>query len=77
MASKRHVRRVEEKRVCGNKAKYHTEAAARAARDRMTGRVGPSLGAYKCRFCGGYWHLGHIPLWVEQRIADRKDNWKE
>lgn len=59
MASKRALRR----KACQGKVR-HADAGGAYAAMRKLGRAKPDLapgsviGAYKCRFCGG-WHIGH------------------
>src|SRR5262245_57495394 len=51
-------------RTCG-KTRHWPEAAAReviedlAAKDRVQGREPPNLHVYRCRRCGGAFHVGH------------------
>lgn len=66
MASLRHQRR----KACGTKVRYETVGAALDARRRRP--FGRELGAYHCRFCGGF-HLGHPPKHVRQAIAARRE----
>jgi len=68
MASKRALRR----RMCGEKRRYPTRAAALTALIRLI-RVLPSLAVlrtYHCRFCHNY-HFGHTDRVFRLRINRR------
>jgi hypothetical protein len=64
VASKRAVRR----RACEGKIRYGSAAEALERRAALHGGKS-QLGAYRCRFCGGF-HLGHAPRKRRTRRAD-------
>jgi hypothetical protein len=53
MASKRRLR----VKSCIGKIRHSTLGAAWIA----AGKTGGDVRPYKCRFCGGNWHVGHEP----------------
>jgi len=63
MASKRHLRR----KSCEGKVRHESQEDARVAIKRDFWNAHERVGAYKCKFCGG-WHVGHTPHKIRRAI---------
>jgi hypothetical protein len=78
MASKRGIKRREQRKSCGDKVKYNDQTSAVAALISIKSRTKDySIGTYKCKFCGS-WHIGHTPNKVKNAIKvrhQREDAW--
>lgn len=68
MASKRRKRR----QSCGKKRKYEKNTAFRVAVAMRAKYLGERIDAYPCGQCG-FWHVGHRPKKVQQKIRARRD----
>ena len=68
MASKRRLRRDEQRRACYRKCRHTQEHFANIARSVYFRDFGDWLIVYRCRFCAG-WHVGHYSEAVRERIG--------
>lgn len=48
-------------RSCKGKRRHPSRQAALDHLARLEAEGGVRLNAYPCRFCGGGWHVGHLP----------------
>jgi hypothetical protein len=65
------------RRACGRKRKYAEEADARRAAHLVSLKTGEEFSAYKCSFCGPFWHVGHTPASIKRISADKKAGRKD
>ena len=47
-------------RMCGAKTRYNSQADADRYIGNLPLQTRQALNSYQCKFCGGYWHVGHI-----------------
>ena len=66
MSSKRYQRR----RSCDNKKRYGTRADARSAVRALAIQGQRWVMEWRCGHCG-FWHVGHAPRWIRERIRER------
>lgn len=67
MASKRRLRR----KGCEGKVRYLTHKDAVFAVGRVIARTkGDKMNIYKCAFCGGAYHLGHLTRRAQRLRGD-------